>query len=166
MSNVPGFVPTPADPGDDRRKTAQKPLAPTIILLLVVGGLLLAVGLWTGGHDQGNAPAPAQPAALTIVEPADSAQVTAPLEITFATTAPLRLTPMGWQAGQLHLHAVIDGAEVMPGALDIRALGEGRFRWRLKSVAAGSHDIRLVWARADHRAIPEGASQDVAVEVR
>ncbi len=165
MSNAPVIEPTPG-PGDARRNSAQKPLAPTIILLLVVGGLLLAIGLWTGGHEKATPAPAAAPAQLTIVEPADSAQVAAPLEITFTTSAPLRLTPMGWQAGQLHLHAVIDGAEVMPGALDMRALGEGRFRWRLKDVAAGSHDIRLVWARADHRAIPEGASGDVTVEVK
>ncbi len=144
--------------GDTTARPGQRPLGPTIILL--------AIGLWTGNHEQGPAPAPTAPAQITIVDPTDSAQVSAPLEITFTTTAPLRLTPMGWQAGQLHLHAVIDGAEIMPGALDIRALGDARFRWRLKDVAAGTHDVRLVWARPDHRAIPEGASGDVTVEVK
>lgn len=165
MSNVPVGGPPPA-PGDAPRSAAQRPLGPTVILLLVVGGLLLAIGLWTGDNDHATPATPAQPAQITIVEPADSAQVAAPLEITFTTTAPLRLMPSGWQAGPLHLHAVIDGAEVMPGALDIRAQGEGRFRWRIKAVAAGAHVVRLVWARADHRAIPEGASQEVAVVVK
>ncbi len=143
----------------------QRPLAPTIILLLVVGGILLGIGLWTGGNDRHAAPA--NPAAtLTIVEPADSATVAAPLDVTFSTAAPLRLTPMGWQAEHLHLHAIVDGTEIMPGALDIRALGEGRYRWRLKDVGPGSHDIRLVWARADHHAIPEGASADVPFTVK
>jgi len=165
MSNVPAGGPAPA-PGDAPRKAMQKPLGPTVILLLVAGGVLLGIGLWTGGNDRATPGAPAPPAQLTIVEPADSAQVTAPLEITFTTTAPLHITPMGWQAGQLHLHAIIDGSEIMPGALDIRALGQGQFSWRLKTVGAGTHDVRLVWARPDHRAIPEGASQDVAVVVK
>ncbi len=145
--------------------SGQRPLAPTIILLLVVGGILLGIGLWTGGNDHAAAP-PAPAAALTIIEPADSATVAAPLEVTFSTTAPLRLTPMGWQAEHLHLHAIVDGTEIMPGALDIRALGDDRYRWRLKSVVAGSHDIRLVWARPDHRSIPEGASADVSFTVK
>ncbi len=147
-------------------RPAQRPLAPTIILLLVVGGLLLAIGLWTGGNDHATPAPAAAPATLTIVEPKDSAVVDAPLEITFATTAPLRVTPMGWQAGRLHLHAIVDGTEVMPGALDIRAVGDGEFRWKLKSVGPGTHDLRLVWARPDHRAIPEGASRDVPFTVK
>lgn len=155
----------PAEPGRGSRP-AQRPLAPTIILLLVVGGLLLAIGLWTGGNDRATPARAAQPATLTIVEPKDSAVVDAPLEITFATTAPLRLSPLGWQAERLHLHAIVDGAEVMPGALDIRAVGDGQFRWKLKSVGPGAHDLRLVWARPDHRAIPEGASRDVPFTVK
>ncbi len=154
-----------ADTGRGTR-SGQRPLAPTIILLLVVGGLLLAIGLWTGGNDHATPASAAQPASLTIVEPKDSGVVDAPLEITFATTAPLRLTPMGWQADRLHLHAIVDGAEVMPGALDIRAVGDGQFRWKLKTVGPGAHDIRLVWARPDHRAIPEGASPDVPFTVK
>lgn len=152
-------------PRDEAERRAQRPLAPTIILLLVAGGVLLAIGLWTGRDDRQATPPAQAAAALTILEPADSARIPAPLEITFATTAPLRLTPMGWQAGRLHLHAIVDGVEVMPGALDIRTLGENRFRWRLKSVGPGPHDVRLVWARPDHRAIPEGASGDVPFTV-
>ncbi len=155
--------PSPA-PAPARRE--QRPLGPTIVLLLVVGGLLLGIGLWTGGHQQQATPAAAAPAGLTILEPTDSATVAAPPEITFSTTAPLRLTPMGWQADRLHLHALVDGAELMPGALDISALGEGRYRWRLNNVGPGAHDVRLVWARPDHKSIPEGASADVPFTVK
>jgi len=160
--------PTDGDtPGVRGPHRGPRPLAPTILLLLVGGGLLLAIGLWTGGYRrQRTSPVAAAAAPLTVLEPKDSAQVDAPLEVTFSTTAPLHLTPMGWQAGSLHLHALVDGAQVMPGALDIHALGDGRFRWKLKAVGPGPHDIRLVWARPDHHAIPEGASGDVPFTVK
>lgn len=154
--------PEPTPPPRDR----NRPLTPTVMLLLVVGAILLTIGLWTGGNDRGPATAPAAPAQLTILEPIDSAEVAAPLELTFSTTAPLHLAPTGWQAARYHLHALIDGTSVMPGALDIRDLGAGHFRWRIKAIAPGPHTLRLVWARPDHRAIPEGASDEVEFEVR
>lgn len=152
--------------GGERGTRGIRPLTPTVVLLLFVGALLLAIGLWTSGNDR-TPPAPAptvQP--LAIVEPADSANVAAPLEVTFSTAAPLHITPMGWQAAGLHLHALVDGTEVMPGALDVRSLGDGRYRWRFKQIEPGTHTVRLVWARADHRSIPEGASNEIEVEVR
>jgi hypothetical protein len=154
--------PEPTPPPRDR----NRPLTPTVMLLLVLGAILLAIGLWTGGNDRGLSTAPAAPAQLTIVDPVDSAEVAAPLEVTFSTTAPLHLTPTGWQATRYHLHALIDGTSVMPGALDLHDLGEGHFRWRIKGMAPGSHTLRLVWARPDHRAIPEGASDEVEFELR
>ena len=157
--------PTGRERGRGDPDRATKPLAPRIILLLVAGAILLAIGLWTGGNGGSQAPTFA-PAPLAILEPADSGSVDAPLDVTFSTEAPLHLTPAGWQADGYHLHALLDGAQIMPGALDIRALGEGRYRWRLKDVGPGGHDIRLVWARADHHAIPEGASADVPFTVK
>lgn len=164
----PGFEPGAAGPRGPEPTRATKPLAPRIILLLVAGAILLAIGLWTGGNGGNGRPAAptAAPAPLVIVEPGDSAEVSAPLDVTFTTDAPLRLTPAGWQASHYHLHALLDGASVMPGALDIRALGEQHFRWRIKTVDAGPHTLRLVWARPDHRAIPEGASEEVSFQVK
>lgn len=146
-------------------RKATKPLAPRIILLLIAGAILLAIGLWTGG-DGDRAARPAGPAALSIIQPADSAEVPSPLDITFSTDAPLRLTPAGWQADRYHLHALLDGGQVMPGALDIRALGDHRFHWRIRAVQPGAHTLRLVWARPDHRSIPEGASDEVAFQLK
>ena len=144
---------------------APRPITPTIVILLVVGAILLVVGLWTGGGGRARS-AVTRPDSLTILAPSDSATVAAPLTITFATSATLRLGPMGWQAGSYHLHALVDGSDLMPGAVDVQALGGGQYRWTLKSLAAGTHTIRLVWARRDHRSIPEGASQEIFVAVQ
>ncbi len=143
---------------------APRPLTPAIVVLFLVGALLLVIGLMTG---RGGPSAPrSRPDSLTVVTPVDSATVPAPLTITFATRAPLRVGPLGWQAGSYHLHALLDGNDVMPGALDIEALGNQQYRWTLKDVPAGEHTLRLVWARPDHRSIPEGASPEISVTVQ
>jgi hypothetical protein len=145
---------------------APRPLTPTIIVLLVVGAVLLVIGLWTGGGGGPKARPAAHPDTLVIVAPSDSATVSAPLTVTFATRARLRAGPMGWQAGTYHLHALLDGADIMPGTLDVQPAGSGQFRWTLKNVAAGEHTLRLVWARPDHRSIPQGASQEISLTVQ
>ncbi len=145
---------------------APRPLTPTIVVLFVVGAILLIIGLWTGGGGGQRAHSVAQPDSLVIVAPTDSATLPAPLAITFATRAALRAGPMGWQAGAYHLHALLDGQDLMPGVQDVRAAGAGQFRWTMKNVPAGAHTIRLVWARPDHRSIPEGASQEISITVQ
>lgn len=148
----------------DHDRAAPRPLTPTIFFILLVGVLLLAIGIWTG-NDRGPAVGPAGPDSLVINAPLDSTQVAAPLEIAFSTAAPLRLSPMGWQAGSYHIHAIVDTAQVMPGTLDIQSLGQGQFTWRLGSVQPGVHNVRLVWARPDHRTVPDGASQEITVMI-
>ncbi len=149
----------------DHDRAAPRPLTPMIFFLLLVGVVLLAIGIWTGNGQRRPVATSAAPDSLLITGPADSAQVPAPLDITFSTRAPLRLTPMGWQAGGYHLHAVVDTTQLMPGTMDIRSLGQGDFTWRLASVQPGLHHVRLVWARSDHRTIPEGASDEIVVTV-
>lgn len=144
---------------------APRPLTPAIVVVFLVGAILLVIGLITG-RGSPSAPPASPPDTLTIVTPTDSAAVPAPLAITFATRAPLRVGPMGWQAAGYHLHALVDGKQVMPGAMDIRALGQDQYRWTLKDVPAGDHTLRLVWARPDHRSIPEGASPEISVTVQ
>ena len=95
----------------DHDRAAPRPLTPTIFFILLVGVLLLAIGIWTG-NDRGPAAGPAGPDSLVINAPLDSTQVAAPLEIAFSTAAPLRLSPMGWQAGSYHIHAIVDTAQV------------------------------------------------------
>lgn len=150
----------------DNDRATPRPLTPTILFLLLVGGLLLAIGIWTGNNSTGRSAGPSNaPDSLVITAPADSAEAPAPLDIAFSTRAPLRLGPAGWQAHTYHIHAVIDTLQVMPGAMDIHSRGQGQFTWRLKTIEPGVHHLRLVWARADHRTIPEGASQEITVTV-
>lgn len=148
----------------DHERAAPRPLTPTILFVLFAGLFLLAIGIWTGKHADRPA-ASARPDSLRITAPPDSAQVGAPLEVTFSTAAPLRVSAMGWQAGGYHIHAVVDTAQVMPGTLDIRSLGQGQFTWRLGGVGPGLHHVRLVWARPDHQTIPDGASAEITVIV-
>ncbi|HET9986672.1 MAG TPA: hypothetical protein VFQ38_24050 [Longimicrobiales bacterium] len=143
----------------------SKPLTPKILGFLVAGALLIAVSLWVGDR-RGTATASSGPAALVVGQPAADATVAEPLVVEFATTAPLRLTPAGWQADAYHLHALVDGAQRMPAANDITDLGGGRFRWTLGSVGPGPHELRLIWARPDHRSVPEGASEVVSFQVK
>ncbi len=51
---------------------APRPLTPTIIILFVVGAILLAIGLWTGGGGGQRARPVARPDSLVIVAPSDS----------------------------------------------------------------------------------------------
>ena len=145
---------------------APRPLTPTVIVLFVVGAILLVIGLWAGGGGGSKARPAAGPDTLVIVAPSDSATVSAPLTVTFSTRAALHAGPMGWQAGTFHLHALVDGVDVMPGTLDVQLAGTGQFRWTLKNVAPGPHTLRLVWARQDHRSIPEGASQEISLTLQ
>lgn len=147
------------------RPDGPKPLTPKLLGFLVAGALLIAVSLWIGDRRVA-APASSGPARLLVSRPAPDATVAQPLVVEFATTAPLRLTPAGWQADTYHLHALVDGAERMPGANDITDLGGGRFRWTFGTVGVGPHELRLVWARPDHRSVPEGASDVVAFQVK
>lgn len=147
------------------RSGESKPLTPKILGFLVAGALLIAVSLWVGDR-RGTAAARTGPAPLVVSQPAADTTVSEPLVVEFATTAPLRLTLAGWQADSYHLHALVDGAQRMPAANDITDLGGGRFRWTLGSVGPGPHDLRLIWARPDHRSVPEGASEVVPLQVR
>lgn len=120
---------------------------------------LVAFGVWLWVAEPGGSKGDARP--LTVLRPADGATVPDSVELIFQTDAPLRNSPMGWMAGSLHLHAVIDGREIMPAAADIREIGTGRYRWTLPPLGEGDHVLRLYWAGLDHRAVPEGASNAV-----
>ena len=120
---------------------------PAIIGFLIAGALILGLGFFgnrigTGGDD-------ALPA-LRIAAPVDGDSVANPVIIRFTTPADLELHEgMGWMAGELHLHAMVDGAEIMPAAADIRPSADG-WEWRLAPLEAGPRTLHLTWAGRHH----------------
>lgn len=130
------------------------------IVLLAVAAVA-GVALWIFGSAGAGDGAP-----ITVLRPAEGAEVSDPVEVIFATEAPLRLTPRGWMAGDLHLHASFGGLELMPGAADIEAVGTGRFRWLLPARDPGPDTLRLYWSDQSHRPVVEGGSPAVPVEVK
>lgn len=131
-----------------------------MVLLALV--LLVRSLLGFGASDEGVR---AAPPAVTLLAPADGAVVPDPVPLVFRTTADLSPQPGGWGAGDLHLHAEVDGREVMPGGGDIVRLEGERYKWSLALGASGSYAIRLLWAGPDHRPMPATASPSLRVRI-
>jgi hypothetical protein len=153
------------------RSAARRPIADRVLgiagTLLIVLGVGFALAQLVAGAARAGPPIPGEGAPqLRVVQPTSGAESDSPLDLVFETPAPLVSGPMGWQAGSLHLHAEVNGREVMPGARDIARLGAGRYRWHLRVPAGGEVEIRLFWAGTDHRPLEEGASPLVRVSVR
>lgn len=120
---------------------------PAIIGFLIAGLLVLGLGFFgdrfTAGGDQQLPP-------LTLVSPRSGDSVANPVMLQFRTPAQLELhSGMGWMAGELHLHAMVDGTEVMPAAADIRAAGDG-WEWQLPPLEPGNRQVHLSWAGRHH----------------
>jgi len=138
---------------------------PAIVGILLAGAVILVVGLWLGRNGIGGDPGRAVPP-LTLVSPAPGDVIAPDARIVFESPRLVK-APEGWRSGRLHLHAVLDGVELMPGAADIEPLRQhGRFAWRLPPLGAGAHEILLRWSGPDHRPLEEGATPVVRFEVR
>jgi hypothetical protein len=132
------------------------------IIAFVVGGLfILLLGIWVASRQPGAEVA--TPPALRLLEPVDGAVVTLPLELRFHVDAELGVGRGGWGTGPFHLHADVDGFEIMPAAADLAALGEGEYRWTVRGVEAGQRTLRLTWSDPSHRVLEQGASQPVTI---
>lgn len=145
---------------------AQPP--PALIVAFILGGaLILGFGFWSGGRERGSkGAADAAPPGIVLIEPGAGAVHRGAVPLLFETTQSLRLTPAGWGAGDAHLHAMVDGVELMAGRGDLEEVGPRRYQWTLRRLEPGSHEIRLFWSGADHRPLPDGASAAVVVEIR
>jgi hypothetical protein len=153
----------PASRGD--RPLGDRLLGFLGTLLIVVGvGFAMAQMVSGALAPDGATPAEGTPQ-LRIVEPVGGPVEGSPLEIVFESPLALTAGPMGWQAGALHLHAEVNGREVMPGARDIVRLGGDLYRWQMR-VPQGELSMRLFWAGADHRPLEAGASPRVELFVR
>ncbi|MDQ3308804.1 MAG: hypothetical protein M3497_01615 [Gemmatimonadota bacterium] len=138
-------------------------------LLGFVGGglLLLALAVAINSLVRGNSSeaqlSPAQP--LVLAEPRNGATVSNPVELLFTTGAALTQTPMGWGAESLHLHAAVNGQDVMPAGPEITSLGSERYRWMLRLPGPGNYTLRLFWSGPDHAPLAEGASEAIRIRV-
>ena len=130
-------------------------------VLGLIGGamILLAVGvlLWGGEPDGGAAAEGVAPPSITLIEPAGDAIGAGPVPVVFEVPVRLRQGPSGWHAESLHLHARVDGIEVMPTPDEIQPLGGDRYRWML-SLPPGRHTLQLSWSDPNHAPLPAGAS--------
>ena len=133
-------------------------IAAAMLLLAVVAG----IGSLIGGEPEAQVPVSFP---LKLESPANGAAVGNPVEMVFATEAPLTQTPMGWGTGEMHLHAAVNGQDVMPAGPEITQTGSGRYRWRLRLSDPGEYTLRLFWSGPDHAPIAEGASAPVSVRV-
>lgn len=134
---------------------------PAIIGFLVVGAVILGASFFvsTLNRDGYDAIPP-----ISIIGPASGDTVSNPVTITFRTPGALAYDDaMGWMAGELHLHAMVSGTEIMPAAADI-APGDSLFTWRLPAVEPGEHRIYLTWAGRHHGNL-RGQADTVAVFV-
>ncbi|CAN5856611.1 hypothetical protein BH20GEM3_BH20GEM3_14610 [soil metagenome] len=129
--------------------------------------LLLALAVAINSLVRGNSSeaqlSPAQP--LVLAEPRNGATVSNPVELLFTTGAALTQTPMGWGAESLHLHAAVNGQDVMPAGPEITSLGSERYRWMLRLPGPGNYTLRLFWSGPDHAPLAEGASEAIRIRV-
>lgn len=138
---------------------AKRPRALPDALLTTVGVamLLMAVALFfIGGEgDTTRRPLVAAPV-LDLLAPQEGAVIDGPVEMIFSTSRPITAHRDGWGVDDFHLHAHLDGQEVMPNAAQIVPLEKGRYRWTVK-LPAGAHAVRLYWAGPDHKPLPGGS---------
>lgn len=103
--------------------------------------------------------------AITLLAPQSGDTVDAPITVRFRAGERLALGPMGWASDDLHLHAYVDGIEIMPAAADIEPQSDGTFIWHLPAVP-GERTLELSWAGMQHGSLSEGASGQIRVVVR
>jgi hypothetical protein len=131
---------------------------------IALGGIaILVLGFWLGTRER----TPAIPQ-LTLIEPRPGAVVERPVELIFDVhRSRMRVGPGGWGVGAIHIHAWVDGVEIMPAAADIEYIGApARYRWRLPRVEPGERSIRIGWSDIQHRELGDGGSGTVEVIVR
>jgi hypothetical protein len=136
-------------------------IAPVIIGILLT--IILLAGLAYISNLRRNSPSSAP--ALTIISPAQGAQIDSPLVLRFTSAQPIALRASGWGAGQYHLHAHVNSVEHMPAATDITRQGS-EYTWAIPAAPRGPLTIRLGWADLQHRAIVSGASDTVHAAMR
>ena len=131
---------------------ARPALAPILIGFALAGALVLGLGLWAATRT-GPPPGPV----LTLVTPSQDTTIIGVLEVRFRTSAPLELQSTGWGVGAYHVHALVGETDLMPGAAEIRPQAANEYLWTLPPFERNAR-LQLVWSRANHSRVAEGAS--------
>lgn len=163
-----------------RRRSAAAALRPILVYLGVLcavasGAALLALYARPPGQDSGwladdghaghSAVSAAEATPIHILQPSPGSASAERVPLVFATEVPLENSPHGWGARGLHLHASVNGAEIMSGGARIESLGGNRYRWELPLVP-GTYRVELFWASHGHGRIAHGAATPIDVIVR
>lgn len=134
-------------------------------ILGVAGILLLATAVFlTGRSLLGGETEPAVIPALEILD-LRSAPPAGAL-IVFQAGERLEEQPGGWGAEGLHLHAEVNGLEVMPGPRAIERGSNATYEWLLPAGEADSMRVSLYWSDAQHRRIEGTTSRALTVTTR
>ena len=125
---------------------------------------LLLAALGYLANQRGKA-SRAGPPALGIVAPSEGMAIDSPLVIRFTSANPLDLRDSGWGHDKFHLHAVVNGVEIMPAARDIVRADSSHYQWTIGG-ARGAATFHLGWADQAHRPLRQGATDTVTVTIR
>jgi hypothetical protein len=158
--------PAPAAPPASGSPTPPVSTRGIALGVALIALALVAMGLWADRQGRSIAAAERHPPAIELLAPAEGAVLRGVVELRFASPADLRRGPGGWVSGPFHLHAAVDGQEIMPGAADLARTGEGEYRWTLGTLPAGMREIRLFWSDRYHREVEGSGTAPVRVEIR
>lgn len=145
---------------DASRSSRLVTLVGALGIFMVAAGILVGAINMFGARTDLSAGVPA----LVLIEPQGGDTVAGPLVLRFTAGNDLTLGGMGWASNDLHLHAYVDGIEIMPAAADIQDAGDGTFLWTLP-LESGRHQIQLRWAGLDHADLDVGASRPIDVMI-
>lgn len=136
-----------------------------VLGIVVIALFLLGFGLWADRAGQRAAAGAAEPPELSLWQPTDGELVRGAVSLVFSTPAELRYSRAGWGSGGFHVHAEVNGVEVMPGIDDFARLPDNRYRWVIGPLAPGTHELRLFWSDRRHREVEGTGSPTIRVVV-
>lgn len=154
---------------ETRRPEKVAPRTLSDRVLAVLGGafvLLALVVLVRGGEEDTSRRSAVQPPRIRMISPQGGARVTGPVDLVFEVDADLRPQPSGWGSGDLHIHLRLDGREFMPSPTDIQRLPSGAYRWSIRGLDPGTHELRLSWSDGTHQPLAGGGSPAFQLHAR